>query len=667
MQGTAISPECTGRHPVGRLPAIFHFAVQLLFAAFCGRLLLSTLVVQGQPGQHQFYVFWCVSGLFFITGVLLPRAGLITFLGGFPAICAVQEMRWIPLGNLASVSFSALFLGWLLRSLASRRAAGESDDRIGFGVNCLALALLLSSLVSLLHPSISNSVSVAFSIPSWPEKTEFNALTMGLNATAGCVLFGMMRGAFPRPVPGGLFLRIAGFQGLGLCLFALTDLGRNLLSERELGRNLVALPFGLIHNLGGPACLFAGFFLGLVAARMKTGRPVAWVALLSSGILVVVGVSVSKGSWLAVVLVMLAIVLWWRGWRTALLAVAALALMGFAARSLIRFEIQRQGSVAQHVEATLAADTWARNGPLSERLEIWKKAVAVTAAFPLGGVGLGSFSSIMEHFGSPAFSGSKIWSEYSNAERSLSVPDDQVTFNGFHCHNDLLELAAGAGLPTALLFMGIVAALIWLGLRQDAGEIASASAFALICFLIVAMIDSRLLSFPDNLLFWQFGAFISLASLGKEPVSSWPRWIPVLAPLAVVLGALAVFSTGTLPGNRTFGVWNWGLPSGDGGFLLAREAQFVIPPDETVKSLVFRQPDGCAHPQVSLRVLVDGHEVAAGMIGPTDQMSVELGPIRKPGHWTLVRTQVDQWSGRGALGSPVGVKPYAISIRKVRQ
>ena len=536
-------------------------------------------------------------------------------------------------------------------------------------MNCLALALLLSSLLSLLHPSASNSLSVAFSIPSWPEKTEFSALTMGLNATAGCVLFGMVREVLP--ASGRLLLGIAAFQLAGICLFALPELAFNLTAHREVGRNLLTLPFGVIHNLGGPACLFAGFFAGLTAARIKAGRPFGWMLLGSLACFLIVVGSVSKGAWLAVLALMLLLLLWTKGWRAALAALVALLLICGILRMSLAGK-QKPGSPAEHLSAVVSAEQWTRNETLSARFGIWKKAGSIIARNPLGGVGLGSFSSIMEHFGSPEFCGSKFWSAYAEAERAL---EDQVTYNGFHCHNDVLEMAAGAGLPTAGLFVFLVAFLVSAGIAgrsEESDELTAGAAFALLCFLGVSMIDSRLLSFPDNLLFWQFAAFIPLLAVpGTSPKSPSSDWkvvvLPFLAPVSVIVGGAFLLFSGMLPSNRTYGVWNWRLLSGDGGFLFAREAQFVIPPDEELKALVFRMPENSGQNEMNLQVTVDGREVATKRLAPDGEFRMDVGPLRQPGRWTVVKLEADRWAGRGALGTPFGIKPYAFAMRKVRK
>ncbi len=654
----------------GRLPVLVHWAASLLFAVFCGRLLFATMILQGLPGQPLFWLFWIVTGFFAALGCVFPRNGLVLYLCGFPMICAAHELKAVPIGNLPVVCFAAFFVGWLLRSLLV--ASQQPRDLLGFGVNCLALALLLSSIFSLLHPSWSNSFSVAFSIPSWPEKTEFSAMTMGLNATAGCMLFGMLRSKLSGSKQ--LLIMIVSVQLAGICLFALPEFACNLLLHRDAGRNLISLPFGAVHNMGGPACLFAGFFAALAAVRLSVAKR-AWGPLLGSGlaILVIAG-SVSKGAWLAVALTMILLLFQTTGWKSAIGALLLLLVLAGGLRAGLAGR-QKQGTAAEHLHALVSADEWAKNETLSERMKIWGKAVAIMEASPLSGVGLGSFSSIMEHYGSRDFPGSKIWSEYAHAERSLAVPDDQVTYNGFHCHNDILELAAGAGMPVALLFILLVGTLVALGLRvvpaSDPNP-ALAGAFAIVCFLLVSLIDSRLLSFPDNLLFWQFAAFIPMSVFPVSPGETSSRakkwsFLPALAPLSVIVGGSALLLSGSLPSNRTFGVWNWGLPSGDGGFLLAREAQFVVPPDEDLKALVFSVPGGNGPKEIALHVRIDGREAASARIGSGRELCVDMESFRHSGQWVLVKTEADRWAGRGAFGTPFGVKPYAIAMHKIRE
>ena len=381
----------------------------------------------------------------------------------------------------------------------------------------------------------------------------------------------------------------------------------------------------------------------------------------------------SKGAWLAVGVVMILVLSWIKGWKGALLLMLLILSLGLVLRTNMQSD-HKSDSVKGNLGMLLSVEEWKKNVTLTERIDIWKKAFAIIESAPLGGVGLGSFNSIMEHFGSPKFTGSKIWSEYAYAEKSLLIPDDQVTYNSFHCHNDLLEITVGAGIFTVLLFAGIIAGFLSLAFKSKGieAETVVASAFAIICFLVVSMIDSRLLSFPDNILFWQFAAFIPLAlgacgddqKTDKLPMLSW---VPLLAPLSVLIGGLIFLNSDSNPSNRTYGVWNWGLPSCNGGWLFAREAQFVIPPDEKLKSLVFQMPSDDNHEKIDISIMIDGIMVANKEIGKNEKYYFNLERFRRPDHWILVSIQSDHWTGRGALGTPFGVKPYAISMAKVRE
>ncbi len=656
MAGRKVSPG---------IESVIRWSGWILFSLFCLRLVFTSANYHGLPGNETFALFWAMVVGAGVSGLIFPRPAILGYLGLFPLISAAHEAKWIGIGNLAPLVFAALFLGWLARRLILRTE--EAPSLMDLSVSALLLAGLLSTIFSLAHPSATNSFSVAFSIPSWPEKTEFSGLFAGFHFVAGLVLFGMIRSRTAARVDLRELAVVLGVQVVLLISLVVGELGWKVAVGVELGRDAVSLPFGCIHNLGGPATLFAGFFLGLAAVWIRSRRFSGPLLLAAGGACFVLIVSVSKGAWLALLLVMALIAIWWRGWRVAGWVAMGVLVLGLLLRFTLGSEPQTS-EMGTHLSALVSPEKWAENHTVYERLAIWKKAVAVAAAHPLSGVGIGAFSSLLEHYGDPAFVGSKQWPAYMFAEKHAWVPGEQATFNGFHSHNDVLEMAAGIGIPSTVLFLFLVGALIVAGWRADfrIAPLATASAFALLCFAMVAMIDSRLHSFPDSLLFWQFAGILAIA-VGAGEFES-PKWVPILpalAPVFVVAGAVIAFATGALPGDRTFGVWNWRLPEQESGFRLAKEAQFVVPAEEPLSGLRFRLPEKFVAPSTHLRVEVDGVSMFDGVLENGPGVTLPW-PSNETGHRRIVRVEVSGWAGRGTLNTPFGVKPYAVILEKVR-
>lgn len=674
------NPEGGSIRAASCLSSLLSLSAQGIFGLFAARLLFATAMFQGVPGSDHVALFWTVVGLSFLGGAMGGARSALGYLAILPALCALAETKLVPVWNLPAIVLAAMFLGIFCRNIVHDRSFRTEPGPLVFAVDALSLAVLLSSLFALLHPSVANSLSVAFSVPSWPEKNEFNAMTMGFNWAAGPILFCLL--AKLRKSDGNedlarVFVRLIYFQAAGIALLALPQIFTFGLSGVGVSRTALTLPFGAVHNLAGPLALYIGY-LSAVLIRGVTQRKVSsWPIITLAMLLPLVVYSSSKSLWVGVALVT-GWLLWWGRFRLVLGVIAALGLVALSAFAWSRMSPPNEpvatDSVSSQFHYLVNPTIWNKSPSFSERILIWPSAAIAASRFPIAGLGLGAFSHMISAFGPAGFTGTMRWDTYSDPSLENCNPALLLTYNSYHAHNDFLELAAGCGLPTAFLFIGILGALFFSAFGKRAGDMqpkdfAFPAGAALATFLIVACFDSRLLSLPDSLLFWQFalvaatgsGKWNSCARLGKTAM------VAVLAPLAVLLGSIWTLAASNLPRDLTFGVWNWHWTDADGAFLLAKESQFLIPPEEKLKTLVFRIPKNCGLKELNLRVVIDGVEAGSGRITPEANLSVAVENLRRPGGWTVVRTETDRWVGRGALGTPFGVKPYAVAMQKVRE
>ena len=139
-----------------------------------------------------------------------------------------------------------------------------------------------------------------------------------------------------------------------------------------------------------------------------------------------------------------------------------------------------------------------------------------------------------------------------------------------------------------------------------------------------------------------------------------------MMPLLYGIGCAVVLLGNYLPADRTYGVWNWKMRDSQGHFLIAKESQFLIPPFEEIEGLAFKLPEDFDGLDSTVAIQVNNRQVFDFKVSKYEETYFSIAPLRTPGEWTKVKILGKKWAGRGALGSPLGVKPYALVMRKVR-
>ena len=651
-----------GRQAPRSLCAGVWLVAGIVFALLAVRLLLTTLMIQGLPSHSGFWLVWIFLLVITLLAFGFPEKVAVGYLLALPFLATADELKWGPCANLPEVTFACVCAGWLTRQVFRRDRPAIPATALDLMVGSFALSLALGTLFALSQPSWENSVSVAFSWAAWPEKTEFNAITMGYAMLAGTMIYFLLRVTFsPADLSRGA-LRLVMFQVLASGALAVFGVALALGNGQPLSRDFVRLPFGSIHNLAGPAVLLLGFLTGSWVAARKSSESGPLVSLGVAFLLVLV--SISKAAWLAILVLGALFAAAFRGWKAFALAGCA----GMVVLLVLRFAIPASSlNVKDHLEALTSPSEWAKNHTVSERLQVWQSAGALIMSHPLTGLGLGSFSFNLESFAPEGFFGSKILADYQNPQAGdLDDPLSQTTFNGLHAHNDLLEMAADLGVPSALLWLAFVLVLMATGivaLKKGGNPTAVAVTFCLAGFSVVAGIDARLLSFQDSVLFWQMGAFgVSALAMTNPQGVAKAAWVSLFAPVALAVGMVLAF--GNLPASRSYGLWNWRLRDEKGGFLLAKNSQFLIYPNEAGTTLAFHMPADCLRPTLQLMVAVDHQKAVETTLLPGGVFRFPLPDFPTMDRPLVVTVQANAWCGRGALGSGIGVKPYAIAMKK---
>ena len=219
------------------------------------------------------------------------------------------------------------------------------------------------------------------------------------------------------------------------------------------------------------------FFAGLF---VREGR--LWRAAMSGAMVVALGglaLSLSRGAWISTIVagvVLMAIV--WRQRmlpRAELLRIAGGALLGAAVLAAV---------FARPVIERL---TESNEGNLSVRFELNWIALSMVEAHPFAGVGLSNFLEVMDRY------------DPTNVMRRFPAT----------VHNVYLLEAAEAGVPAAVLFVAMFAAVLWTGFRRlpsidDAGSkwVAAAILAGLAGFLVTQLADFSHRLEPLRSLIW---------------------------------------------------------------------------------------------------------------------------------------------------------------------
>jgi len=195
-----------------------------------------------------------------------------------------------------------------------------------------------------------------------------------------------------------------------------------------------------IHTFGGLAIICLGFFLGALPRKKF-----ALVGVFCAAVLVLF--SWSRAAWAAAA-VMVFVWLWRRGLKKTI-TVTGLAAVSFAVA--VAGKSDHWGNVRNHFarRLILLADVSHWFSQDSARVELYRKAIRMIEAHPLGGVGIGQFFTTSAMYGRPS---------------DPAGPEPQFA------HNALLQLAAETGLPCGMLFAAFFFWVLWKGRTASATQ-----------------------------------------------------------------------------------------------------------------------------------------------------------------------------------------------------
>lgn len=644
------------------------------FAVHVARFCFLGVNHYGLPRYPEAWVFWVFGVACLTLGYWLGTRFIFYYLALLPLLYSIDVAGVLAVGNLTLHAFDFLAFGCFLGVLRKDRWGGFRADWGSLVVGCFGCVVFIGTVYSLFHPSFANSISVVFSVFGWHgDYNEFNGAWMGHHMLVGCLLYLICVNAPAAKANLSLAIRTQFFVFLFCLLAWFVYLIVSGFSFGEV-QGFTAIPNAPKHDLAGWLVLLFGFYFGmaLTGGDGNTKVPNALKNLLLAFCAVIlIYLSAARSAMMAIPLSVLLGVFLTQKKGLYLMVVAGLGILVLPALMFLqRMEVPTAASAFATITSltALTADV-----SFFERIGIWGNALAIFLANPVIGTGIGSSTSIAPHFNWNGFLGTLDWRVYADVDATPELPF-LTTHNVYNAHSDLLEIAASTGLVGLALyltiFLAIIVSVAWRlkdGSGPDRGLLAGVL-LALCGYLVFSQADTRITSLLGTCAMWQFFALAACATRSESSAEAvrpgllWPAALPVLYGLGVFIVLLG----NKLPDDRTYGVWNWTMRDPSGHFFLAKEAQFLIPPFEEIEGFSFKLPPESEVGESDVVLRFDDGEPVQLTVGKEGDVFVPIGSQRVRSGWTKVSITSGPWAGRGALGLPLGVKPYSIMMQKVR-
>ena len=644
--------------------AIFGF---LLLAA---RFTFLGINFHGLPKNEKFWLFWLVAFSFIGIGWFQWRRVGMLYLLFFPLLLAVDFLKFLPVGHLVIHSLNFIAIGWILRGLIQRLVDFQKLCWADFLVGCIAASATISIFYGLIHPSWVNSFSVAFSAFDWTgEMNEFNSLGMGHNFLAACVLFLILRVNCMGTNFDKLF-KIILFQ-ITVCVFLwIVGQSLNLIQDSKEDEISYAFPFDGKHGVSMYALMSFALLLGCFSFRFKKIADKTIFTFIIASLILMLILAGSKIAWMCIPIIFVFATIHARKGIWLLGVLLLTALIGLGIYSVIDIKSILPKNVIYEIDL-MVPEKMSEAVTFTHRICIYKNVLEIIKNFPFSGLGFGSAALFIPHFPIGGFLGGLNWSIYADPDSTYLFFS---THNFYNAHNDFLEIAVSMGFPGLLLFVTLLVFILLLTFNKSPENsefekwVSSGIFLVFLSYIAFASFNSMTTTFPGCIILFQFlalGVCVTTAQKTSNQIHKMWLW-PAFVPFVLLIGAIWTLLNSSLPKNQSYGIWNWHMKDEKGAFLLAREAQFVVPPCEKLVALTFRLPEDAPKSESKILVLVDGKEVKEVSVNKSSETIFPLTRDYASSEWIRIQVNCMDWCGRGAFGSPFGVKPYAVAMRKIR-
>ena len=658
-----------------QVPAQLFYAVWAFvftgFLIYAARFSFLGFNYYGLPRYPDAWIFWFVGASCLFLGYLLKTGFVLYYLALLPLIYCINLTELLRIGNFPVHAFDFLVVGCLLGVLPMNRRIPLKVEWSSFVVGCFGCVMFISSAYSLIHPSFTNSISIIFSVFGWNgDYNEFNGAWMGHNVLAGCLIYLFcvnapatkfsLKNAIQVQFFVFLFCVAVWFVYLYISNYSFTKIS-----------GFTAIPNAPKHDLAGWLILLFGFYFGMAifGSNSKSKKSLNLVCAFITATLIYL--SAARSALLVIPVLLILGIFIVENRKRYVLMLAGLAVLALPVIVLL---LKTAIPNATSAFSTITSfSLFSEDTSFLERLGIWANALMIFLSNPIAGVGLGSSTSLSPHFSWNGFLGTLDWRVYAdvNAKPALSF---LTTHNVYNAHSDLLEIGASAGFLGLILFIAIyifsfvcIFNKIKQSNRADKGLLAGLF-LALMGYFIFSQADTRITSFLGSSAMWQFIALsVCSTRTASPPISASQKWLwPAAMPFFYAICVVVVLAGNYLPANRTYGVWNWKMRDSQGRFLLAKQAQFVVPPFEELEGLSLRLPEDSTLQEIMCQVQINDQQPISLNVSKIEDTYFSIAPHKTQDAWTKVKITSARWIGNGAFGSTLGVKPYALAMKKVR-
>jgi len=647
---------------------IVWYTVIVIFLIFAGRFAFIGASFHGLYQHDLFWVFWLISTIFFCISWFQWEKSGITYIILYPILLTIESLKLLPVGQISLHTLNILAIGWIVKGTIHRNIEIKSLQWGDLVIGCFAIVGGFSAFYSLLYPSWVNSLSVAFSAFDWNgEMNDFNALNMGYNFITGCILYIILRTTCIKIGFKAIYIAlITQVILLILCWVVLQLVSFN----PEFGKNKISpyFPFDSKHTIAMYSVMAFAVIFGRITFRKKKTTQLIGLAIICFALSIIVFFAGSKIAWVIIFMLFIFILTKKNKWNI----IALLTLIIAFVFLFNKLEITKLIPDRINVEMrTLQPVNMTNNVTFTHRIGIYRNVIEIIKNYPFCGLGLGSSPAYISQYPVKGFLGGLNWDTYVNPDSPYLF---YSTHNFYNCHNDFLEIIESMGIIGLLLFL-IPLVFIFIITSNSSAIICiqkemlySGIAMCIISYVIFSSFNSMLTTSAGCIIFFEFLALCVCCTTDEKrskPVPKLFLW-PILLPICFFIGASWNLLYGGMPANRNYGIWNWHMRDEKNNFLLAKESQFVIPPFEKLDALAFSLPYDSQKTQAKILISVDGSKPTEVYIQKEREANLVLMKSSNPEKWTTVKVLCDSWCGRGAINSSLGVKPYSVSMRKIR-
>jgi len=459
------------------------YAIFFSFYALSVRLILIT-IDHASINPPWLLVMLCLG----IAGLSAWRTSwsLYLLIVAIPLVSGLQKLGFMSATPVLSLMFASLYVAWLPKKILLQKGGILPRTEIGHLVDILAGFVLLSLILTLGRVPLDLTLHRIGSPPASIMDTFFS-IHAAYVLLQGLFFYRIIEKEVVTQRAWNILIALLFIQAAIIILFSLIQV---IYRTPDLFYGFALFsPFDDIHSYGS---YIAALFAITIALLFNSPPRFKLFLPIYAGILfLLIVLSYSRGTWLAVMMIVLFLIVYKLSIPKKLLVISSLLLLLLLVNLFPETLIQSNHPFLKrfgHLVVFKAQfDDFAR-------VVLWKRGLQIIADFPLTGSGIGTFYRISPLYHDP---GLKEYQDYHE-----------------NAHNYFLQVASDLGLPALLIFFSILFYAFKAAFRVSSQNPAVAPSvkallLGLIAYLITCMTGHPLLISSQQFFFW-----LMVASLG---------------------------------------------------------------------------------------------------------------------------------------------------------